>query len=294
MARTNTPTHSGEDVRYFVLHVPKCAGGTIIRHLDRHLGDRAMDAPRQEGLARDLFGNRYPFEAGDPRLRDVVVFHGHALSESLKALLPGASIRESVLLRDPVGWFVSMYNFRVARQRAGIGPVVAPFEQWYRAERRNPITRFLLYRYFGEGVPWLYRLSSRAQLRVLERKLARFWFVGAYRDVDELTGRIAAELGIPGSPERRNTDSVRAVTVDGLPDGLRARIVAENPVDALLYARWKERKFDASANPPPLERELPDADQPRILLREAELGLRKAWLRHVLGYNRKPKGAETE
>jgi hypothetical protein len=276
------------DVRtvYFLLHVPKCAGSTIIAHLERHLGSRAMRAPRPSGIGRELFGDRYPFGADDPRLREVVVFHGHGLSASLQGLLPGVRVREAVLLRDPLGWFVSKYNYRVRREREGIGPRVPPFDDWYGAQRRNPIARFLLDRYFGHAAPGIYRLSSRGQLRTLEAGLARFWFVGSFRAVGELAERIAAETGVPGSAPTQNVDPVRAVTVDSLPEAFRRRIVAENPVDALLYERWKDRRFDSGANPPPLTAGLSGADHAAILLREADIALRRAWLRHARGFER--------
>ena len=282
-------------VVYFLLHIPKCAGSTIIAHLDRHLGPRAMRAPRWSGVGRNFLGNRYAFAVDDARLRDVAVFHGHALSASLRGLLPDACIREAVLLRDPVGWFVSMHNYRVRREREGIGPRVPPFADWYRAQRRNPIARFLLYRYFGHGVPGFYRFSSRGQLHAIEERLARFWFVGSYRAVGALTDRIAAETGVPGAPAPQNVDEVRAVTVDALPVALRQRIADENGVDALLYERWKDRHFDRHSNPPPLQGGLSRADQPAILLREAEVALRRAWLRHVRGFERpvgRPAAAE--
>lgn len=276
---------SGRTV-YFFLHVPKCAGSTIIEHLEGHLGARALHAPRSAGTGRNFFGNRYPFAIDDPRLRDVDLIYGHALSASLRGLLPRTRILETALLRDPVGWFVSMYNFRLARERDGVGSRVPPFADWYQAERRNPIARFLLYRHLEVGVPWLYGLSSADQLRRIEAALERFWFVGSYRAVGKLTDRIASDLGVPGSPEPRNVDSVRAVTVNALPDAQRRRIEAENRIDSLLYERWKDRGFDEGANPPPLGAELPRADQPALLLREAMSGARKLWLRHARGFRR--------
>ena len=251
----------------------------MVVHFDRHLGTRSMHAPPPRN-------GRYPFAVNDPALQEVCVFHGHSLSAGLSALLPGSEIREAVLLRDPVGYFLSMYNFLRRLEEEGAGPRRPPFATWYRAERKNPISRFLMQRYFGVSAPAIYRFSSQSRLKWLEERLARFWFVGSYADVDLLTDRVADEVGVPGSPERQNRDTVRAVSRGELPAGMVAEIERDNVVDAALFARWKSRRFDPARNPGPLQRALPAGDQIAGLWSEVDLGIRKKWLRWIQGYNR--------
>jgi hypothetical protein len=176
---------------------------------------------------------------------------------SLKRRVPGAEIRESVLLRDPIGYHLSLYNYRVARHRAGTGPKPPGFARWYLAQRRNPISRFLLNHYFEQGIPALYRLSSSERLAYLEERLRGFWFVGSYRRADEMIARLSRELGVAERAEQRNPDTVRAETTETLGAGMCARIVAENAVDQALWERWAGRGWKAegggpSAPPPPL------------------------------------------
>ena len=142
-------------------------------------------------------------------------------------------------------------------------------------------------RYFGEGAPALYRFSSAGKLRWLEERLSRFWFVGCYRNVDLLANRVSAELNIPGSPERQNTDTLRIVTKQGLSPELAERIERENAVDGALYRRWRDRGFDPSGNPDPGTIDLPTSDQLRDLAAEVDLGIRKKWLRWVAGFNKR-------
>ncbi|MEM1162200.1 MAG: hypothetical protein AAGJ28_14790 [Pseudomonadota bacterium] len=266
---------------YFFLHVPKCAGNTLIGHFAEQIGPRSVAAPWSPSVGRN-FRNNLVGSRGLSGDVDPLVLHGHALSASQKQWFPGRPIREAVLLRDPVGYFVSMYNFRLWRHRTGQGPPLPPFAAWYWAERRNPMTRFLLHRYFEQGVPGLYRLSSREKIRWLENRLRDFWFVGCYTRVDELANRVADELGVSGGPKPRNVDKVRAVRVSDLPRWLINEITEENAADGLLYRRWRNRGFDLSLNPSPLTGELPAADQFGLLIQETICGMRKARLRRGL------------
>ncbi|GMG82512.1 hypothetical protein LNKW23_17250 [Paralimibaculum aggregatum] len=237
------------EVVHFLLHVPKCAGTTVEHHFERHLGKGFLIAPRWENPWRNVVGNRYDYAPGDARLSGVRAVSGHSLSTSLRAAFPGAQIRESVLLRDPVGYHLSLYNYRWTWHRKGHGPQPPDFARWYRAQRRDPIARFLLTRYFEQGVPALYRLSSAGRLAYLEARLAGFWFVGDYRRAGELVAAASRDLGIPETVENRNVTERKEVTADSLGADWVARIAADNPVDAALHARWKDRGWATAAAP---------------------------------------------
>jgi hypothetical protein len=235
-------------VVHFLLHVPKCAGTTVEEHFERHLGPGFLRAPRWESPLRDVMGNRYPYAPGDPRLDGVRVVSGHSLSVSLMRAFAGAEIRESVLLRDPVGYHLSLYNYRWARHEEGFGPPPPAFGRWYRAQRRNPVSRFLLARYFEQGVPALYRLSSAGRLAFLEARLARFHFVGDYRRARELIAGVSRELGIEAAVEDRNVTRERRMTAESLGAEWVARIERDHALDAALHARWADRgRADAAS-----------------------------------------------
>ena len=261
---------------HFLLHVPKCAGTTVEAHFRAHLGEAFMVAPRWENPLRNLVGNRYP-GLEPARLAGVRAVSGHSLSASMRALFPGAEVRESVLLRDPVGYLLSFYNYRWTRFDEGWGGRPPGFETWYRAQRRNPISRFLLNRYFGQGVPALYRLSSAARLAWLEARLARFHFVGGHGRADEMIAGISRELGVPAAVEHRNVTPQRRLTAGELPPGVVARIEAENALDRALWERWKDRGWAQAALPPAPG--LPRADQPRYVAGDIGSGILKKIIR---------------
>ena len=253
-------------VVHFLLHVPKCAGTTVEEHFRATLGAGFLLAPRWHNPLRAVIGNRYSMAQGDPRLAHLKVITGHSMGVSLKRHLKDAEIRESVLLRDPVGYHLSLYNFRVARHRAGTGPKPPGFASWYLAQRRNPISRFILNHYYEQGIPALYRLSSRDRLAWLEQRFRDFWFVASYRRADEMIAGISRELGVGGEAEHRNVGPVRERAETALDERMRDRIVTENAVDQALWDRWAERGWKAErrnpAEPPPA---LPGNDRLRYL-----------------------------
>jgi hypothetical protein len=253
-------------VVHFLLHVPKCAGTTAREHFSAALGPGYLLAPRWRNPLRAFLGERHALKPDDPRLPGVKLITGHSLGEALKRHFPGAEIHESVLLRDPVGFHLSLYNYRVMRHRAGTGPRPPDFVRWYAAQRRDPVSRFLLNHYYDLRIPALYRLSSRDRLAFLEARLRDFRFVGGYRRADELISGISRELGVPDEVTPRNVTTAPALTEAALDPALRARISAENAVDQALWDRWKDRGWKANGrDPKPPPPPLPDNDRLRYL-----------------------------
>jgi hypothetical protein len=243
-------------VVHFLVHVPRCAGTSLGEHFRAHLGDGFLIAPRWHNPLRLFLGERFAMRAGDPRLAGLKVVTGHSLGVSLKRHLAGAEIRESVLLREPVSYLVSLYNHRWAQHRAGAGPRPPAFVAWLRAQRRNPVSRFLLSHYFERRLPRLHALSSHDRLAFLEARLARFWFVADVSQADALLAAISRELGLPERAGRRNVTAAPVLKQADLDPALIARIRAANALDLVLWQRWRDRGWRAAGHdpgpPPPL------------------------------------------
>ena len=267
---------------HFFLHVPKCAGTTVERHFERTLGEGFMLAPRWNHPLRDVIGNRYPGLTPES-VAGVRAVSGHSLSRSLAEKFPGREVRCSVLLRDPVGYLVSFYNYRWERHETRGQPAPGPFDQWRRTQRRNPITRFLLNRYFEVGYPGLYRLSTRARFLRLEAAFSGFHFVGGHRRCEEALAGISRELGVDPTVESENVGRVKRLRAEDLSASQVASILDENAADRLLHERWKDRGFDVAANPADPEgaaAALPDGDALTNMGADIEAALRrKLWRR---------------
>lgn len=265
---------------HFLVHVPRCAGTTLGGHFQAHLGEAFLIAPRWRNPLRLILAERHAISPGDPRLEGLRVVTGHSLGVSLKRHFPGAEIRESLLLREPVSQLVSLYNHRWAQHRAGTGPRPPGFPAWLHAQRRNPVSRFLVSHYFERRVPALYTLSSRARLEFLEARLRGFRFVADRARADELIAVISRELGLPERAERRNVTEAPVLTEADLDPALVARIRAANALDLAMWERWKDRGWKADghdpASPPP---PLPGNDRLRHLAGDAVTTLRRLRVR---------------
>ena len=250
------------------VHVPRCAGTTVERHFARTLGPRFLLAPRRSGPLRTLAG-----AAAAADLAGVSVVSGHSLSRALVAAAPGRELQEHLLIRDPVSRLVSLYNYRLARHRERGEPAPPHFARWLRTQRRDAMTRFLLHRYLGLGLDRLYGLSSRGRFEALEAALTRFRFVGAHHRCADLIAAVSQELGVDprGAPENVTADPT--LRPQDLSDADRAAVLARNPVDALVFARWRDRGFADSPQAPGGVEEaaarLPDDD--RLALAASDL-----------------------
>lgn len=248
---------------------------TVDAHFRAELGAGFLRAPRWRNPLRLFLGERHALRADDPRLPGLRLVTGHSLGVSLGRLFPGAEVRESVLLRDPVGFHLSLYNFRAARHRAGAGRRPPDFATWYATQRRNPVSRFLLNHYFELRFPALYRLSSRDRLAFLEARFREFWFVADYRRADELIAGISRELGVAELAARRNVTDAPAVTEASLDAEMRARILTENPLDRAIWERWRGRGWRAEARPPEPPAALPGDDARGFLREDVTVAIRR-------------------
>ncbi|MTI00047.1 hypothetical protein [Roseibium sp. RKSG952] len=259
---------------FFLLHVPKCAGSTVEHHFELHSGDGFLRVPRWKNPLRNIIGNRYHKTFIQKRLENVKVASGHSLSSGLRAFLPDHVICETVLLRDPLSYLVSFYNYRWSRYVNDQGPKPPQFEKWYSTQRKNPISRFILNRYLDYGVPLIYGLSSQARLDIIEDRLKDFHFVGSYKLTDKMIRGISEELGIPSRSVSQNVTPHRKIMIQDIDPVLRDRIESENAVDRFLFERWKHRGWVKTYRPAAATN-LPKFDQPIYLADDSYTAIAK-------------------
>lgn len=263
---------------HFLLHVPKCAGTSVEHHFSKHLGSKFLLAPRWRSPLREVVGNRFPGIEEKANLAKVAVVSGHSLSVSLKRHLSSTQIQESVLLRDPLSYLLSFYNYRWRRFEEGLDCRPPAFETWYAAQRKNPISRFMLNRYFGFGIPALYKMSSAQRLTYLEDRLANFHFVGGIERASELIAGISEELAISSKSNTMNVTKAKRFSSRDISPELKAKILDENALDRALYARWKDRGW--SGAPAEAAPRLSRWDQPTYLVGDLRSGIAKRLIRN--------------
>ncbi|MGH7052793.1 MAG: tetratricopeptide repeat protein [Stellaceae bacterium] len=238
---------------YFILHIPKTAGQTIQLHLAEHCPPGVFWQPRRR---------RRPlrrFDAGPSGPARIGAVSGHDIARVLETRFAGREIRRVVLLRDPVGLQLSLYNYRMMNYLAkGLGTYGLALH--LKSLPRDYIAHLLLHRWLGLPWPALLALGAARKYEILNRMLADFWFVGAHTDCERVIAAIAPDLGVPATATPRNTAAEWAKRVAWRPlneadlgPAARAAIRAQNPIDAALWETWRAAGFAARAvRPRPL------------------------------------------
>jgi hypothetical protein len=220
---------SSRSVVYFFPHTPKCAGSTILKHM-QVLQDDVIVVTKKPRPAEIIIR-----KGNAPRRPQFLT--GHYLPQSASNLFEGQEIREIALLRDPVSYYQSLYQFylrsSVRRHRAR----TIDFDLWYRCQRKNPISHFFLSRYFRILPVREILMTQRQTLDFLSEQFDRFWFVGSYRHCDLLLDDLSSEFGLSNVIESRNVSRDKIA----MPDYFRNRILHENRLDQALYDIWADR-----------------------------------------------------
>lgn len=229
------------DPVHFLVHVPKCAGTTVELHFARHLGDDFLIAPRSKSFLRDFTGNRASLPGS--KAKALKVISGHSLAERMATDVAPQSVLPSVLLREPVSWFLSYFNYQVDRASYDSRRPHSSFEDWRALVAPNPIARFLMRRYFGVGYPRLFSFSSREKFFFLNEKLKDFYFVGDVRHTALLIADISRQMNIPEKAEPSNVTRSKLVIRSDVTDQLVSQIRKYNALDVALHQVWGERLF---------------------------------------------------
>lgn len=221
---------------YILPHVPKCAGSTVQDHFGRMLAPGAAVSIYSRGECAHW---ARPERVPQTEREKVRLIGGHRVPRAVCRGFAERPIREAILIRDPVSFNVSMYNFLIGRppEQSGI-PADLPFETWYAGYKRNRIVRFLMRNYFQFSEIGFRLMPSRRKLAYLNERLSEFWFVGTQSDCNELIGRIAGDLGVSDRVVSRNTAKPDALRPADLPSSLVTRILEDNVLDAELFERW--------------------------------------------------------
>jgi len=255
---------------FVAVHVPKCAGSTIERHMLKHLPSEQCWIPKKRFPNLPIkWGRPYTLRGGIPS--DPKFVSGHHIGRSVENLFPARSLRLSVLLREPISFMLSYYNFRMMRYLSqGWKPY--SFELHLRSLPCDPISHFLLETWLEIPWPTLMVMSPDRKYEILNKELGRFWYVADYTHCDELIDLMGRELGIPTKSERLNTQeqwikktSWRPLSPNDLSFDLRCEIAARTRLDRALWESWSQARLNTSRiQPVPLQK----SDQFTFLLGE--------------------------
>lgn len=241
-----------DPVVFLALHVPKCAGRTIERHMESHLpAEQCWITRRGFSVSPMSWGRSYRLAKGQD-LSQVRFISGHYLGRSIARRLPRRSLRRSVLIREPISFLLSYYNFRMMRYIAqGWKPY--SFDLHLRSLPHDPISHFLLASWLEISWLELLAMAPERKYELLNRQLAQFWYVADYSRCDELIALLGEGLGVPAVAERVNTQKGWTERVDWRPLSRRdlaqstvEEIAARTRVDQALWQSWADAGLGAA------------------------------------------------
>lgn len=226
---------------YFFVHLPKTAGQSVIAHLHRCMDNFELQAARYSVADLDEEGYVERLLARGETLRLV---HGHRVSRDLIARFAPRPARPVVVLRDPVDYLVSLFNYD--NRDAGLSPNSAKtetiFSEWL-GTHTNHQARWLVAIYGKEGFPHAYGLdpdSLRTEVRAI---LDGFWCIG---DLAKLEPSLGPFFKAIGATARMNAHRNRAGSdyprlIDKTAAIRRDQVLALNPVDAEIHRDFAAR-----------------------------------------------------
>lgn len=225
---------------WFLVHVPKCAGSTVEGHVRKQLPPPQLLVPGRRKAPARYFSRPYYTVPAQQDLTQVRAVIGHFFGRSLMRHFPGRDIRECVMIRDPLGFLLSHYNYRMSRY-TNKGANRFSFELWYKTRPLNPVTHFLLTRYLEVPQSSIWRLPPRDRLALLDEALASFAFVATYKSCNDFLARLSADMGIPADFETRNVTPTKTTTEETVSASLRQQILEENALDAVFFEKYRNR-----------------------------------------------------
>lgn len=236
------------------IHVPKCAGTTVEKHLAEQLGKQVwIPRKRTRNFPLSLFKRKYSNELRHPK-DQIKAISGHFIGKSVEDLFPDRRIVRSIILRKPDSMMLSYYNFRMMRYMLE-GQHAYSFLLFLRATRMNPLAHFLLERWLE--MPWieLIRLSEERKAELLDEVLAEIDYIADIREADSLIEKISAELDIARTAPRRNAAEEKQVVtgwkilkLDDLSATEHALLKSRTALDDYIWKRWVQK------DPKPFER----------------------------------------
>jgi hypothetical protein len=227
------------------LHIPKCAGTTVEKHLSGELGRSATWFPRKRtrALPMDLFRRKYDARPPHP-LHEIKAISGHHIGQSIERMFEGRRIIRSIILREPESLMLSYYNYRMLRYiRLGQRPY--SFSLFLRATRQNFISHFILDRWLELRWTDLMRLSDGDKIRLLDEAMSSIHHIAPIAESDAFVAKISGELGITPVAERRNvtkdkreTAVWKIVRLEDLSQDERAELRSRTQLDQYLWRKW--------------------------------------------------------
>ena len=240
-----------QDILYIFLHIPRCAGTTIARHLRYNLprGSRLLLSPTpQRKFQQKEEVDGYIESLPERTKRKVKVIIGHSVYYGIHRYFQRPA-RYITFLRDPVdrvisnyNYFMEHYDFFVRDNAKGQFPQNKDnlsFDQWWQVFQGNLQVGVVL-NYMAENKPgWHDELElNEKHLTQAKQILNQFYFVGTTENFSEDALFLYHELGIRRFlKKRQNTSHQEHIQPN---ERITQLILQKSALDVELYSHARQ------------------------------------------------------
>lgn len=229
------------DEIYIFAHIPKTGGTTLDRHFEKHMTLHVDYIPLSgPGEQRAIAQGLKPFKERslEDRMKAKVIL-GHQVRWNTHELVPGKKPRYIVLIREPISWIVSRYNWAMKVRRERNENIIS-FDEWFEETKHRQSQLFWFLRNFAE-TKFIRRMPGPRRLRRMNEIIEQFSMVTTTERLDEDGAKLLHLMGLPDELERKNVAGVDHDKILKVTDELRERLEEDMATDLQLYRQWKAK-----------------------------------------------------
>jgi hypothetical protein len=227
---------------FIFAHIPKTGGTTLDRHFETHMNLHVDYIPLSgPGERRAVAQGLAPFrERSLEDRQQAKVILGHQVRHNTHQLVPGKQPHYILLIREPISWITSRYNWAMRVRKERRQPIIK-FDRWYQQTKRAQSQSLWFLRNFAEGHRFLRWVPPQFRVRQMNAIIQNFSMVTVTERLDEDGPLLMQRMGLPDRLERKNVAGVDHPKLLKVSDELKEKLSTDLSAEIRFYQDWKAR-----------------------------------------------------